>query len=74
MTVIKARALAKQLPNCRIIIPDDIFAILEKNLDPEWPKFASSKISVIRINTTRFYKRSSFNDKFGIEVKSKSTK
>ncbi len=73
MTIIKARALAKQLPNCRIILPDDVFMALEKSIGPEWPGFGVSKISVISVNTTRFHRRSSFNDKFGVESKPKTS-
>jgi hypothetical protein len=65
MKLIKAKEVAKKLPYCRIIIPDKSFDELEKDLEPNVLGLRGPKISTIRINNTRFYRRSDFNDRFG---------
>lgn len=68
MKLAKAKKISKELPYCRIIIPNDSFEELEKDLEPNvLLKLKGPKISTIRINNTRYYRRSDFNDRFGRE-------
>lgn len=67
MKLTRAKEISKKLPHCRIIIPNDSFDELEKDLEPNVSKLKGPKISTIRINNTRYYRRSDFNDRFGME-------